>query len=100
MNGIELNPLNNEQHSPLLESGLKSSFINDRRPSLDEEDSFTENGDDEEALLGGGDRERSFAQPKRWPQVKGIVLEVIRLFSSCILTLKCSRLLLHCYLRR
>ncbi|KAE9405851.1 hypothetical protein BT96DRAFT_955114 [Gymnopus androsaceus JB14] len=67
--------LNNEQHSPLLESGLKSSFINDRRPSLDEEDSFTENGDDEEALLGGGDRERSFAQPKRWPQVKDIVLE-------------------------
>lgn len=78
MNGIELNALHHEQNSPLLESGLKSSFINDRR---DDEEDFSENGDDEEALLSGSNshRERndnSFDKPGRWPQIKDIVIEV------------------------
>lgn len=79
MNGVELNSFDDEQHSPLLESGLKSSFINDRHALENEEDSLSEVGDDEEALLSSGS-ERSFVRPKRWPQVKDIVLEVIPLF--------------------
>ncbi|KAF9058546.1 Mg transporter [Rhodocollybia butyracea] len=77
MNGVELSALHNEPElqSPSLESGLKSSFINNRH---DDDDEASENGDDEEALLGGEHR-RSQDQydrsPGRWLQVKDLLLE-------------------------
>ncbi|KAH7880070.1 solute carrier family 41 member 1 [Lentinula edodes] len=77
MNGVELNALRNgNQQSPVLESGLKSSFINDGH---DDEDAFSENGDDEEALLSTSyehrRNDRSVVKAGRWPQVKDIVIE-------------------------
>ncbi|KAF8823701.1 hypothetical protein HHX47_DHR9000087 [Lentinula edodes] len=77
MNGVELNALRNgNQQSPVLESGLKSSFINDGH---DDEDAFSENGDDEEALLSTSyehrRNDRSIVKAGRWPQVKDIVTE-------------------------
>ncbi|KIK64288.1 hypothetical protein GYMLUDRAFT_161105 [Collybiopsis luxurians FD-317 M1] len=81
MNGVELSALHNgqqQQDSLLLESGLKSSFINDRHDD-DDDDSSSENGDDEDALLSSSharhpSRERN-EKPGRWPQIKDIVLE-------------------------
>ncbi|KAJ3728229.1 solute carrier family 41 member 1 [Lentinula raphanica] len=81
MNGVELRAFQDgtqQQQSPALGSGLKSSFINDTR---DEEDIYSENGDDEEALLSASNSydhprdERSFVKPGRWLQVKDIVTE-------------------------
>ncbi|KAF5365558.1 hypothetical protein D9757_010905 [Collybiopsis confluens] len=88
MNGVELNALHDgqqlqsqqqQQQSASLESGLKSSFINDHH---DEDDEFSEHGDDEEALLSTPHDERQPSRDKiekngRWAPIKDIVLEVI-----------------------